>query len=517
MYYIEKIYKKTDLMIKPGIAKAEKYGQFIGVNAFWGEYMVNDNEIRVRIAPSPTGDPHVGTGYVALFNYAFAKANGGKFILRIEDTDQQRSTKKSEDDILAALKWLGLSWDEGPDVGGSFGPYRQSERTETYREFIDKLLESKGAYKCICTQERLAELRKRQKILKQPTGYDGHCRKDENQAAISEALKANQPHVVRLKTPKEGEMKMQDVLRGEITINCTEVDDQVLMKSDGFPTYHLANVVDDHLMGITHVIRGEEWISSLPKHLLLYQAFGFKAPSFCHLPLLRNADKSKVSKRKNPVSLNYFKEAGYLPEALLNFLGLMAYSSHEDEIFSLDQFVKSFELEKIVLGGPVFDTKKLLWLNGRYLREQRTEAQMVTYLQEQLFSSDYLSKIVPLVKERVEKSEDFIEYADFFFKAEVSVESSHYLVGDKDNKESLEILEAVLEELEALSEFSHDSIASVLQNFCKAKNVAAKHLFMPIRMIVSGKKASPPLFDTMAVLGKERCRTRFRAAIKTLH
>lgn len=477
--------------------------------------MNRNSEIRVRIAPSPTGDPHVGTGYVALFNYAFARKNGGKFILRIEDTDRLRSSRKSEEDILSAVRWLGLSWDEGPDIGGPCGPYRQSERSDTYKMYAQKLLENGSAYKCICTGERLAELRKRQQILKQPTGYDGHCRK-EDPDTIEKAIKEGASFVVRLKTPQEGQMVMRDILRGDITINCTEVDDQVLVKSDGFPTYHLANVVDDHLMGISHVIRGEEWISSLPKHILLYEAFGFEKPQFCHLPLLRNADKSKVSKRKNPVSLNYFKEAGYLPDAMLNFLGLMAYSSKDGEMFSLEEFVEHFDLEKIVLGGPVFDVKKLLWLNGRYLRERRNDAQIVEYLQNQLFNTDYLSKIVPLVKERVEKSEDFIEYADFFFKADVLVSNEHYLIGDKNALESCVVIEQLLESLEALGDFSSHTINEALKNFCQQHNLPAKNVFMPLRMMVSGKKASPPLFDTMAVLGKERCRTRLRAALNAL-
>ncbi len=478
--------------------------------------MSENSQVRVRIAPSPTGDPHVGTGYIALFNYAFAKKNGGKFLLRIEDTDRARSTRKSEEDILASVRWLGLQWDEGPDIGGPYGPYRQSERSEIYQTYAQKLLANGSAYKCICTAERLAELRKRQQILKQPTGYDGQCR-NSDPSEIEQAIKSGAAFVVRLKTPNEGQMVMRDILRGDIVINCSEIDDQVLVKSDGFPTYHLASVVDDHLMKITHVIRGEEWISSLPKHILLYEALGVEKPQFCHLPLLRNADKSKVSKRKNPVSLNYFKEAGYLPDALLNFLGLMAYSSKDGEIFSLEQFIEQFDLEKIALGGPVFDMKKLLWLNGRYLREQRTELELVTYLQNQLFNTEYLSKIVPLVKERVEKSEDFIEYADFFFKAEVLVSTEFYLVGERDKKTSAEIIEQVLEQLEGLSSFSAAGIQEFLKAFCVNNTLSAKDLFMPLRMIISGKKASPPLFDTMAVLGKERCRTRLRAAINALH
>jgi glutamyl-tRNA synthetase len=478
---------------------------------------MNENRpVRVRIAPSPTGDPHVGTGYVALFNYAFAKKNNGKFLLRIEDTDRARSSRKSEEAILAALRWLGITWDEGPDIGGPAGPYRQSERTAFYQKYAQILLENKSAYRCICTAERLAELRKRQQILKQAPGYDGHCR-HADPSIIAQAIESGAPYVIRLKTPESGELVMHDVLRGDITIAYTEVDDQVLMKSDGFPTYHLANVVDDHLMGITHVIRGEEWISSLPKHILLYEALNFEKPVFCHLPLLRNADKSKVSKRKNPVSINYFKEAGYLPEAMINFLGLMAYSMEDgSELFSLEEFISQFKLERISLGGPVFDTKKLLWLNGRYLREKRNVEQFVAYLQEQLFSRDYLAKIVPLVRERVEKSEDFIEYADFFFSAHVNCAPENFLLGDLDAQKSADMIENMLEILEGLPEFSSEPINQALKLFCADKELSAKHVLMPLRMIISGKKASPPLYDTMAVLGKERCRTRIREAINAL-
>ncbi len=481
--------------------------------------MVNSptDEIRVRIGPSPTGDPHVGTAYVSLFNYAFAKQKNGKFILRIEDTDQKRSSLDSERAILSSLKWLGLQWDEGPDVGGPCGPYRQSERLDIYKKHIDQLIQSGHAYWCTCSSERLAEVRKRQLALKQPTGYDGHCRERAQEDVLAQ-INSGTPGVVRLKTPKEGKVTFHDLLRGDIVIESSEVDDQVLYKSDGFPTYHLANVVDDHLMKITHVIRGEEWISSTPKHILLYRFFGWQPPQFAHLPLLRNADKSKVSKRKNPVSLEYFKEAGYLPEVLLNFLGLMAFSFEDGrEIFSLPDFVQNFKLERVSLGGPVFDLQKLLWLNGRYLREFRDNLQFTNYLQEQLFSSSYLSQIVTLVKERVEKSEDFIAYADFFFKGDVLIAADNYQIkGIEDKKKLIEIYEALIEKLEALRPFDVESIDAALRAFCLEKDIKSRDLFMPIRLMVTGKKASPPLFETMSVLGKERCRTRMRAALQVI-
>jgi glutamyl-tRNA synthetase len=288
------------------------------------------------------------------------------------------------------------------------------------------------------------------------------------------------------------------------------------MKSDGFPTYHLANVVDDHLMGITHVIRGEEWISSLPKHILLYEALGVQKPQFCHLPLLRNADKTKVSKRKNPVSLNYFREAGFLPEAMLNFLGMMAYSMPDGrEMFSLNDFIEHFQLQRISLGGPVFDMKKLTWLNGRYLRETLSEENVVDYV-AQVFSRDYLSKIVPLIKERLDKSEDFMEHADFFFIKDLAFDPNNCVIQNYDKKTSADLIEEILEKIEALAVFDAGNINGIIAEFCQSKNIKTKEILMPIRMMVSGKKASPPLFETMAVLGKERCRFRMRAAIKSL-
>lgn len=477
--------------------------------------MTNPSTIRVRIGPSPTGDPHVGTAYMALFNYAFAQKNGGKFIVRIEDTDAKRSRSQSEKDILECVKWLGLTWDEGPDIGGEYGPYRQSERIPLYQQHAQILLDKGAAYRCFCTPERLNELKNRQAILKQPPGYDGHCR-ELTPEALAENLKNNAPFVIRLKVPKSGTVIVDDLLRGRIEIGCTEIDDQVLIKSGGWPTYHLASVVDDHKMAISHVIRGEEWISSTPKHILLYQAFGFTPPVFCHMPLLRNADKSKVSKRKNPVSLNYFREAGFLPESMLNFLGLMAYSMENgEEVFSLEDFIKTFDLTRISLGGPVFDIKKLTWFNRQYLHK-KSDRDITDYLLNQLFNRPYLEKIVPLIKERIDKSEDFIELADFFFKGDVLVDKSEYSIGNLDTTKSVEILESVLLALENIEEINHDTIALALKDVQTQYGLKGKDLFMPLRMVISGKKASPPLFDTMTVLGKERLRTRIRAAINAL-
>jgi glutamyl-tRNA synthetase len=483
----------------------------------------------VRIAPSPTGDPHVGTAYIALFNYAYAKQHGGRFILRIEDTDQARSTRHSEQTILDSLRWLGLSWDEGPDVGGPNGPYRQSERLEIYRTHVEQLVASGKAYRCTCTPERMDGVRREQMARKETPGYDGHCksRQDEVRAAIA----AGAPSVVRLDIPRGGDdpkappgspkepakVRFHDELRGQVEFDTREVDDQVLMKSDGFPTYHLANVVDDHLMGVTHVLRGEEWISSTPKHVLLYSAFGWTAPTFAHLPLLRNADKTKVSKRKNPVSLTYFRECGYFPDAMMNFLGTMAFTFEDGrEIFSLDEFVQNFQLQRVVLGGPVFDLKRLLWFNGRYLREKRDEHQLAKYLQEQLFSIDYLQAVAAVCKERFEKSEDLIEYAPYFFIGNVNPPPEELLIKGKTRNESMALWLELVEKVDTTYTWTLATVNALLEGFMASKGLTAKEMMMALRWMVTGKKATPPVPETLAVLGRERVRTRMRAGVELL-
>ena len=327
--------------------------------------------IVTRIAPSPTGDPHVGTAYIALFSLLTARKTGGRFILRIEDTDRTRYDEDSERQIIESLQWLGLDFDEGPGKGGPNGPYHQSERTEIYREHVQMLIDNGSAYRCFCTAERLDEMRHAQRARKAPPGYDGLCRgllPEDTEAKLAEGL----PFVVRLRVPKDRAVEFHDELRGKIQIDGKTIDDQVLLKSDNFPTYHLANVVDDHLMEVNEVIRAEEWITSTPKHVLLYEAFGWELPRFRHMPLLRNKDKSKISKRKNPTSVLWYRENGYLPHALLNFLALMGYSLPDgQEILSNTPFadlLETFDASRLSTTGPVFDLEKLTWLNGEHIR-----------------------------------------------------------------------------------------------------------------------------------------------------
>lgn len=476
--------------------------------------------IRSRIAPSPTGDPHVGTAYVALFNYALARRHGGQFVLRIEDTDRQRSHPASERMIFDSLRWLGLRWDEGPDVGGPHAPYRQSERSAIYREHAEKLVGRGAAYPCFCTAERLAVLREEQKARKAPVmGYDGLCRRLDP-AASAKRRAAGEAHVIRLAMPEADSMTVQDLLRGEVRFERPQMDDQVLLKSDGFPTYHLANVVDDHLMEITHVVRAEEWLSSLPKHVQLYRAFGWEPPVFCHLPLLRNADRSKISKRKNPVSLNHYRRAGYLPEALVNFLALMSFAMPDErEEFSLEEFVAAFELQRISLGGPVFDLEKLTWLNGRYLRRLSTE-QWIERLRGHLLSDAYLAQVLPLCRERVDTLEGFFDYASFFFLGGLSYDGASLTAlvpAGRTPAETATILEALLEErIEPLFDWSGEAIEAALASFAEASGWPAKELYMSVRVAATGRSATPPLFETLAVLGKETCRRRLRGAAHAL-
>jgi glutamyl-tRNA synthetase len=476
-----------------------------------------ERPLRVRIAPSPTGDPHVGTAYIALFNYVFARKHGGRFILRIEDTDQERYTAGSEAAIFEALRWLGLGWDEGPDVGGPHGPYRQSERLAIYREHTELLLARGGAYRCFCTRERLEQLRQQQVAAKAASfGYDGHCR-DLGADDVAARLAANEPHVVRLRVPSEGTTTFVDHLRAEpIHFENRLVDDQVLQKSDGFPTYHLANVVDDHLMGITHVIRGEEWITSTPKHVLLYQAFGWRAPDFYHLGLLRNADKSKLSKRKNPVSIFHYRDLGYLPETLLNFMANLGFSMGDDvERFTVAEMIERFEWSKVSVGGPVFDPAKLDAFNGADIRALSVD-ELYERLQARVLAPARIKGLLAQAQERVNRLDDFIPYLSFFFGGSLDyapVQDKLRPPAGKTGREAAELLDEYAQEIERDAQarsFTAPALEAFSREFCQRREVKPKDLFMLLRLAVTGRTASPSLFDTMALCGKDRCRMRLR-------
>jgi len=474
--------------------------------------------IRVRLAPSPTGPPHVGTAYVGLFDHVFARYAGGRFVLRIEDTDRRRSTPESEAAIIESLRWVGLEWDEGPDVGGPHGPYRQSERFDTYRAHADRLLDSGAAYRCFCTPEELARRRKqRQAGGGGGFGYDRLCR-DLPEDEVRRKLQAGAPHVVRLRVPLEGETSFEDVVRGTVSVSNAKVDDQVLLKSDGYPTYHLANVVDDHLMEITHVIRAEEWISSTPKHVLLYEAFGWEPPAFVHMPLLRNADKSKISKRKNPTSLLWYREQGYLPEALLNFLALMGWSLGEDrEVFGLDEMIEGFSWERVKTSGPVFDLRKLEWLNGEYIRAMTAEALLERLLagpftQHVDRPADELLKITRLVQERIKRLAEFDELTGFFFERE-PYEAADLIPRKQDGAFVRGALPAARAALDALEEWAPGPMEDAMRELAERLGCKRGALYMVLRVAVTCRKVSTPLFETMDVLGRDECLARIDEAL----
>ena len=371
--------------------------------------------VRVRIAPSPTGDPHVGTAYMAIFNVIFAKHFGGKFILRIEDTDRTRSRPEYEKSIFDALHWAGITWDEGPDVGGPFGPYRQSERTETYQKYCQQLLDNGKAYKCFATPEELAEMREMSAKMGKRVGYDRRYR-NLSPAEVAEREKAGQPFVIRLKVPLTGECVFEDGIKGRITSPWADIDDQVLLKSDGFPTYHLANVVDDHLMEISHVIRGDEWISSTPKHILLYESFGWTPPVFMHMPLLLGKDGKKLSKRRNPTSIFFYRDSGYLPEAFLNFMTLMGYSMPGDkEMYGTPEIIKEFDPKRIGVSGAFFDVQKLDWLNQQYLIKNVPENKLWDRIRAWGFNDEFMAKLMPLCHTRIKTFGEFMELCYCFF------------------------------------------------------------------------------------------------------
>jgi glutamyl-tRNA synthetase len=473
--------------------------------------------VRVRIAPSPTGDPHVGTAYIGLINYIYARQRGGKFVLRIEDTDRARFVATSEQEIFNSLRWLGLAWDEGPDVGGQYGPYRQSERTEIYREHVDLLLANGTAYRAFETADELEALRQRQIAAKLPPRYDG-AHRDLPQSTIDQYLAEGRPYVVRMKVPPHSSdnttsTTFRDGLRGDITFEHSNVDDQVLIKSDGFPTYHLANVVDDHLMQISDVIRAEEWISSTPKHVLLYRAFGWQLPRFWHMPLLRNLDKSKISKRKNPVSLIYYRQAGFLPEAVINFLGLMGGGMPESsgpvaEKFSLAEMVERFDVKSIRLGGPVFDLTKLKWLNGEYLRALTPEA-FYKALRETTLSDAYLNQIAALVQTRIETLGEFGNLTNFFFADDILPTPEVFVPKKRALEETLAFATEQLAVLE-VTDWTHEALEPALKKLGEEEQWSVKENFMLLRAIITGSTMSPPLLESMIVFGKARSLDRVR-------
>jgi glutamyl-tRNA synthetase len=456
--------------------------------------------VRTRIAPSPTGqDLHIGNAYTALINYVFARANNGQFIIRVEDTDRTRLVQGSEDRILASLKWLGIPYSEGPDIGGPYAPYRQSERLNLYKKHAQELVEKEHAYYCFCTAERLAAMRKDQEAKHLPPMYDGLCKTLDVREA-KKRVAAGEKYVIRLNVPDDGVTTFHDIIRGKVSFENKLIDDQVLLKSDGFPTYHLGVVVDDHIMGITHIIRGEEWIPSTPKHILLYGFFGWELPKFAHVSVLRNPDRSKLSKRKNPVWVSDYKTKGFLPETIKNYLATMAWAyPGGQDIFSVDDMVKQFRLEDIQTTAPIFDTEKLRWMNGEYIRQMKSEKLIVKIYEffDGKYQNKQIEKILPLVVERMKILSEFESLAGFFFTRPKEFERPL-------KKDILAVGRGALTE----SAWDHDAMEKSIRDAADTAKLKAKDVFMELRVAVTGKTVGPPLLESLEILGKEETLTR---------
>lgn len=473
-------------------------------------------EVRTRIAPSPTGDPHVGTAYMALFDKAFAHRHGGKFILRIEDTDQTRYKEGSERQILESLQWLGLTPDEGPGLGGEYGPYVQTRRSALYKEAAGQLVEAGKAYRCFCTKERLEQMRRDQAARKEPPHYDRTCRylSDEE---IERNLALGMPYTIRMKTPDEGVTAFNDLVRGEISFENRVLDDAILLKSDGLPVYHLAVVVDDHYMKISHVVRAEDWISSTPIHILLYEYFGWEPPLFAHMPLLRNADRSKISKRKNNTSLKWYHQQGFLPEAMVNFLALMGWSMPDGrEIFSYDDIERNFSFDRVTTSAPIFDLVKLTSINGKYIRslsDQELFERLQPYLPPGL-DADTVRKVIPVIKDRLTRLGEFMDLTSFLFGPPPDYDASLLVPRKSTPQAAKEALRKVRGLLATLPEpWTHEAWESGMRAIAAGLEMKAGDVFMMLRVAVTGSTVSPPLFESLEILGKAETLARMDAAL----
>jgi glutamyl-tRNA synthetase len=486
--------------------------------------------VRVRFAPSPTGFPHIGNLRTALFNWLFARHHGGVFILRIEDTDIARKVEGAEEAILSSLRWMGLDWDEGP--------YFQSERLPLYQEAARALVERGHAYHCFCSTERLSEMRKEQMRRKMPPGYDRLCR-NLTPAQREERLAQGITPVIRFRIPLEGQTRFNDLVKGQVTFNHNILDDFVLLKADGFPTYHLANIVDDHDMKITHVLRADEWLASTPRHLLLYQAFGYEPPQFVHLPMILADDRSKLSKRHGAVSVTEFQEEGFLPQAMVNFMALLGWSLDDHtEMFTLEELVRCFSVERLARTGAIFNRQKLEWMNGVYLRKLTLEEfvdMARPYLDSDLPPSvprpldrDYLLQMAPFIQERARTLGEVPGLADFFFLAEVDYETGPLLKGmEKDARKqgqdaaeaipmAVQALDKAMEAIEQAAEFEPEPLEHGFRALGEELGLSAGAFFGLLRVALTGRTASPPLFSTISILGRERCLARLRSVQKKL-
>jgi len=480
-------------------------------------------ETRVRFAPSPTGYLHVGGLRTALYNYLFAKKTGGKFILRIEDTDRNRYVEGAVENLLESIKWSGLDYDEGPDKPGEYGPYQQSERLDIYKKYAKQLVADGKAYHCFCTPERLTKLREEQQAAKLPQAkYDKKClhlSKEE----IQQKLDAGEPYVIRLNVEPGPKVSFDDEVRGHVQFDRETIDDQVLIKTDGFPTYHMANVVDDHLMKITHVIRGEEWLSSTPKHVLLYEFLGWKLPTFAHLPLLLNSDKSKLSKRQGDVAVEDYRDKGYFKEALVNFVALLGWSAGDNqEFYQMKDLEKSFDLSRVHKAGAVFNIDKLNWINTEHLKTKSDEEllpEVKKYLaesefDENLYNDEELLKIIASMKERVTFTKDFVSECPFYYQAPVSYDEK--TVKKRWKERSPEVLRTIAERIEKLEEPTKENYNDLLHSLAEELELGMGQINLPLRLAVSGVGGGPGLADMLEILGKKEIIKRINSGIENI-
>ena len=484
--------------------------------------------VRLRYAPSPTGIPHVGNIRTALFGWLYARHEGGTFIVRIEDTDKARYDERALAGILESLRWLGLDWDEGPEVGGPHEPYFQSQRLEHYQRYAKELIEGGHAYECFCSSERLDAMRAEQQRRKEPPRYDRLCRDlsdDEREAKRGEGVAP----VVRFRTPLEGTTAFHDLIRGDIEFDNATLDDFVMLKSDGYPTYHLAHIVDDRMMEISHVLRGDEGVANTPRHILIHQALGWEPPKYAHLPIVQGADRARLAKRHGAVSALEYRDQGYLPEAMFNFLGLLGWSLDDHTvIISREQFIQHFSLERIGKNPAIFDLEKLTWMNGAYLRElpeERLAALIAERLERDLPQSaprpidgETVRRLVPLIRERIKRLDEVADMTEGFFTDDL-----HYTGPDllgkrfRDNPSGAqEALRAAKERIETLDAWEHEALESSLRALAEEREMKAGDLFMLLRVAATGRAVSPPLFESMAVLGRERCLRRLDEAVARL-
>lgn len=485
------------------------------------------DSVRTRFAPSPTGFPHVGNIRTALFAWLFARHHGGRFIVRIEDTDVARKVEGTVEAILDSLRWLGLDWDEGPEAGGKYSPYFQSQRLALYHEAAERLVSQGYAYYCYCSPARLDAMRIEQARRQQPPGYDRTCRDLSPQEQAQKKAKGITP-VVRFKTPLNGQTRFRDLIWGEMVFENSTIDDLVLLKSDSYPTYHLANVVDDHEMRISHVIRAEEWLSSTPRHVLLYEALGLEPPQFAHLPMLLGTDRSKLSKRHGAVSVTEYREQGYLPEAMVNFLALLGWSlDDKTEILSRQELIDSFSLERVSRTAAIFNKDKLDWMNGLYIRRLSLAdftQRALPFLDRDLSPEvkrplliDYVKQIMPLIQERARTLAEVAELTQFFFVDNLDYDTNLLISKDMSQQSTIPALDIARQRLEKLEPFSAESLEALLRPLATELGLKTGQLFGALRTATTGRTAAPPLFQTMAVLGKERCLKRIEAALDRLH